>query len=933
MMGLSSITTVDSTDPHLRLSSLPLVDLRLLSQAELRSLSLCRDDAFDLRRIDGDVAPAIDRSIFNESAGSRRQTYSRRPSPPVAVTADDPELRENKQIAQSLCQLLSQQQNDLTLTLTSGERPPEAARRRERASTAAIVVYKNEYEVLNRSGAVVDVAALADWEDPYGAELRRRTEGLETEEELLGFLNGLEGQWGSRRKKRKIVDAGDFGDELPVGWKLLLGLKRREGRASLNCRRYISPNGQQFISCKEVSSYLLPYVRPQEVSQPVSSQIDENTHRTCNMVTESTAGPASQVEIGMEAPICYSATPISSISTDYEKQIVLFRVENPAKAQLRNLLECRKCNLNFGDKDSYVQHLLSFHKRNAKRCRFGKSIADGVIIKDGKFECQFCQKTFDEKRRYNSHVGIHVRDYDKSLESLPDDIIVQTCIQPTALVLMPSAITEMDALGAIGIAKDTTTVISMTKSTSDPDHGPPHIKHSKEDTDIGVIRQSYALEALATVSTSVDERDNGREMIDDKLRKIVEASNTMGDKINNCMDATISISSKAANVTCDAYCDRIPSSSSMVDRNDKSGKDQKSMRSYSDIISANKQTHGTNACDASYDKDLSPCRMLDENDKSGNEHEKGTESNSDIVPYYQPTGGSDTCDASHDKDLSPSNMLDENDISSNDPEKGIGSCLDILSDDKSTPGTVVYANEMGKSSNELDCAFESGSTNLPDSEQTCIETSVEDLLNSSMKEAEFEEMEKFGNGMGSDLGSCHPECDKDVKAENALQNVPSDTSSLLLQSSGYFTSFDMISEKGEDFSSISQKLGSISDFNELVLNEIGPPNFGFVTGQGSTTLSETSLDLAAYGAQLELGLVPSVSFEWGTVPQLPPKMGSRHHQLTTICVWCRREFDHGGLNLELQSDSVGFMCPACKANISGQLNVLDNGLSMNSNRF
>lgn len=48
-----------------------------------------------------------------------------------------------------------------------------------------------------------------------------------------------------------------------------------------------SPNGQQFMSCKEVSSYLLPYVRPQEVSQPVSSQIDENTHRTCNMVAGS----------------------------------------------------------------------------------------------------------------------------------------------------------------------------------------------------------------------------------------------------------------------------------------------------------------------------------------------------------------------------------------------------------------------------------------------------------------------------------------------------------------------------------------------------------------------------------------------------------------------------------------------------------------------
>lgn len=101
------------------------------------------------------------------------------------------------------------------------------------------MVYKNEYEVMNQSGAVVDVAALAEREDLFGAELRRRTEGLETEEELLGFLSGLDGQWGSRRKKRKIVDAGDFGNELPVGWKLLLGLKRREGRVSLNCRRYI----------------------------------------------------------------------------------------------------------------------------------------------------------------------------------------------------------------------------------------------------------------------------------------------------------------------------------------------------------------------------------------------------------------------------------------------------------------------------------------------------------------------------------------------------------------------------------------------------------------------------------------------------------------------------------------------------------------------
>lgn len=94
-------------------------------------------------------------------------------------------------------------------------------------------------EIVNRDGVAVDLTALANAEDPYGEELRRRTLGMESEEELLGFMRELGGQWGSRRKKRKIVDAGVFGDALPVGWKLLLGIKRRDGRASIYCRRYI----------------------------------------------------------------------------------------------------------------------------------------------------------------------------------------------------------------------------------------------------------------------------------------------------------------------------------------------------------------------------------------------------------------------------------------------------------------------------------------------------------------------------------------------------------------------------------------------------------------------------------------------------------------------------------------------------------------------
>lgn len=43
------------------------------------------------------------------------------------------------------------------------------------------------------------------------------------------------------------------------------------------------------------------------------------------------------------------------------------------------------------------------------------------------------------------------------------------------------------------------------------------------------------------------------------------------------------------------------------------------------------------------------------------------------------------------------------------------------------------------------------------------------------------------------------------------------------------------------------------------------------------------------------------------------------HQLSTICVWCRAEFKLEAYDTEAHSDSIGFMCPDCKAKISGHL--------------
>lgn len=93
--------------------------------------------------------------------------------------------------------------------------------------------------MVNNNGVLVDVAALLNAEDPFGEELKRRTLGLENEFQLLEFMGSFNGEWVSQRKRRRIVEAGDFGNFLPRGWKIMLSLKRRAGRVWIICRRYI----------------------------------------------------------------------------------------------------------------------------------------------------------------------------------------------------------------------------------------------------------------------------------------------------------------------------------------------------------------------------------------------------------------------------------------------------------------------------------------------------------------------------------------------------------------------------------------------------------------------------------------------------------------------------------------------------------------------
>lgn len=98
------------------------------------------------------------------------------------------------------------------------------------------VVEDRDKEILKED---VNLEALASVEDPYDVELLRRTENLKTEEEVLGYLGEINGKWGTWRRKKKIVEASEFGDALPKGWKLLVSIRKKQGRVWLFVSRYM----------------------------------------------------------------------------------------------------------------------------------------------------------------------------------------------------------------------------------------------------------------------------------------------------------------------------------------------------------------------------------------------------------------------------------------------------------------------------------------------------------------------------------------------------------------------------------------------------------------------------------------------------------------------------------------------------------------------
>ncbi|XP_076884652.1 uncharacterized protein LOC143533909 [Bidens hawaiensis] len=526
MSTVTPATTTVSPD------SLPAVDLRHLSQSDLHSLSECSNSSFGCHDV---VIPKIDRSVFNESAGSRKQTYSRlRLAPADSSTihrrtprrrtlasdvVDDPEQAENSQISSLLSELFQSNVDHLapieaengvvanelsnpnlpepvnpnltelvnteapaalvnpntpelvnpkspellntealdagapellnaevTETLDAGApellktetkrkrgrprknesavnvRPPVAKRMRN-STVKKVVEYDDnvDREIVNCRGVEVDLTSLGRLEDPYGPEIRSRTEGLSTADELLGFLRGLNGQWGTTRKKRRVVDASQFGDFLPKGWRLSLCIKKKEGRVWLFCRRYISPSGRQFASCKDISTYLLSIFGEENLDTPNQTHNSLDASAFKGSSENQDANLYAQEDLERNITIHNPSTPPISLPNDCEKHIT-YGIVGPIGLHVDDVYKCLKCFLIFEGKTELSDHQSVSHK--AEKSQFGSSLPDWSIVIGGIYNCNICHKKFHEINQYNEHIGTHVTNEDKTAEKTVEPVTV-----------------------------------------------------------------------------------------------------------------------------------------------------------------------------------------------------------------------------------------------------------------------------------------------------------------------------------------------------------------------------------------------------------------------------------------------------------------------------------------------------------------------------
>nr|GMD02809.1 uncharacterized protein LOC109167102 [Ipomoea batatas] len=245
-----------------------------------------------------------------------------------------------------------------------------------------------ELKMVTEDGVPIDFTALErGGDDAFTEELNRRTAGMETRDQLFRFIEGLGGEWLNR--KRMCVDAGEFVDVLPAGWKVTVAIKpSRQGRSVPYFYRYISPSGEQFPSCKEVARFL----QTQFLSRPTAQNV--------------AVLPGEDDGDGVN---CTAVVPDIALEMHGEEILPEGTDNQAGGVQIHDRYYCEFCKIGFNERTEFARHRRFHRKTRSGGYRNRPPLTDGMIMKDGKYGCQFCPKVFDRLTSYTGHVGIHLR--------------------------------------------------------------------------------------------------------------------------------------------------------------------------------------------------------------------------------------------------------------------------------------------------------------------------------------------------------------------------------------------------------------------------------------------------------------------------------------------------------------------------------------------
>ncbi|XP_060167878.1 uncharacterized protein LOC132598799 [Lycium barbarum] len=895
-------TVAPTRQPNLE--SLAHIDITKLSQSELHALSLCSNSAYNLRHANDVVIPQIDRSLFNESTCSRRQTYSRlrhqrhrsrvpghhpSTSQPKPGSSSDPETH-------SILHFLKYFINNPNSNSPPPPPPPpppsvtfpatqpgiqeklmnecDKKRKRGRKHKDNKQVKDNRVRsdvvIVNENGEVVDLNNLESNGDKlYNGELEKRTVGLKTEEEVLGFVRDLEGQWCSRRKRRKYVDASGFGDTLPIGWKLLLALRRRDGRVWVYCRRYVSPTGQQFISCKEASSYLRSHFLSGEANQQVDATVSKSVssfHGDTSLVlsTNIQENPHSlqKGDVAKHDIVAHAVVPSSSTLDLHLSEVCLMEMDNLPEVKVQDIFECYKCNLTFEEKNAYLQHLFSFHQRTTRRYRVGPSVGDGVIIRDGKYECQFCHKVFEERRSYNGHVGVHVRNNARGTVDVAAAVAADKSVQSPHHDGLPSTC-KMDAL--IEIAQNSVVETSSAR---------PATKGSS-------MPSSTSMGLDGNMATNIDQvaRSN--------IETCLEQGRDQPD--NTCMGVD---KNRSGEILANKFNPRVISTNDYEQPEDDEAKK----------AGSNKAVEGLGKEQTKENDDVQPETVELTFQEIASQNALTSSSVSTVRSLYNDFEHSEDGDVKKD--------------GTDNVAVGEGNSL-------------TKANDVESETMELSSQDNATLNGLTSSSLSMVEPS-----HSTFEHPESDDMKKDGNDpLVVCLGQSLTEAYNDVEPENieftfqqnATQDELASFSEPMVQVQPFDNSTGILSGSNKDdgeVSAIGQTLDNGTGFEEFRLDEIEHFEYSFDVGHQSPSLPVASIGLSN-DARMEEAFA-SVGFDSGGI------ILNMEDQLSTICVWCRAEFKLEAYDTEAHSDSIGFMCPDCKAKISGHL---ESGLSLSPHGF